>query len=373
MKTVVQSLAIALFVFIHVACGSSDFISDGKTTQTASELDSTPGTQNSKTALNLDWSWNCSDSSLKSNASSLAVERNGLVDLPNLSKTSKVSLAVDLELCEQTQNPSKIVFYVDVSGSMASSSSVGFGSDPIVNGTCGRLDAIRGIMNKNNRSTEYAIVTFSSSVDAKSSGFFRNEDELTNDFSVEELSEVVCDGTFSTNFESLSDVQDLFDDFAEANDFKHVFMISDGQPNSPEENGMVAAEALKSNDVVIATTYIGNDKSAEQVLMDIASLDSDGKPLHSSVGESGELVDAIETLIVREITGAYMDVDGLSPNSSDPYSIKLDVNYTDLTVKQPIIEDLLGLGLLNQDLTATLRVVYSNGDEETKSGRIQWN
>ena len=83
MKSVVQCVAIAMLAFLHHACGSSDFISGTKTVESSSELDSTPD-KPAKTALNLDWNWQCSDEVTHS-LSSTTVARNGTVTLPDLS------------------------------------------------------------------------------------------------------------------------------------------------------------------------------------------------------------------------------------------------------------------------------------------------
>ena len=111
--------------------------------------------------------------------------------------------------------------------------------------------------NSEHDATQYAVVTFHSDLDSKSSQFFDNEEQMAQDFGVDDLSEVVCDGKDSTNFNSLRDVADLFTDHAAQDDFKHVFMISDGKPNDDDENGIEASLELKEQDVVIATTLIG--------------------------------------------------------------------------------------------------------------------
>lgn len=191
--------------------------------------------------------------------------------------------------CSVSTMKRDVVIVVDVSGSMES-------NDPRRNNTCARLRAVDQVLRVSARSAEnqFAVVTFSDGVEAASSRFFSDPDELYADLSPRgQPADVLCAETDGTNYRA--GLQESWNKLVmgRKDALKEVFLLSDGEPDRGRE-GVDIANQLKAGGIVIdgksiktsiATVMVGGAK--DTVLRDkIASSTPDGTVLHARADAS---------------------------------------------------------------------------------------
>jgi uncharacterized protein YegL len=259
------------------------------------------------TALN--WFWQCDTNPVPKPAdkpSEHVVEGTGphSIDAGRLKGTTVIFSG---HLCEPQRRMRDIVFVVDVSGSMN-------GNDPRVGNSCGRLQAIESVMaSVSAGNANFAIVTFGSGVTRTSSKLFDNQAGLYADVAgTRGIADVLCDAGGGTNYDAgLTRAAELLQ-FSREKAGKEVYFVSDGEPNGGQD-GIAIATSMKNtgvaingalHPVTIATVMMaGQDKVLEKF---IASIDSDGKPMHAFVAQTAELAKVLTGLSDNEIVGAEL-------------------------------------------------------------------
>jgi hypothetical protein len=191
----------------------------------------------------------------------------------NEEKSSKI--LVNGEFCPQAPARLNIAFLIDFSLSMYNEKE-SRGNDPVIDGSCGRLDAARAIINshKQNITDEEtkitaSVVQFSSTLEGKI------EPTELADFKNELTTDNFCKGTTGTNykvaFETATDM------LAGVNGTKVVYLISDGMPTEggggPRENAprhrdaaQEAADDMRKELKLLTynTVYLGNIQELEE-------------------------------------------------------------------------------------------------------------
>jgi hypothetical protein len=191
----------------------------------------------------------------------------------NEQKSGKI--LVNGEFCPQAPARLNIVFLIDFSLSMYNEKE-DRGNDPVVDGSCGRLDAARAIINshKQNITDEEtkitaSVVQFSSTLEGKI------EPIEIADFKDELTTENFCKGTTGTNYKVAFETATEM--LAEVNGTKVVYLISDGMPteggggareNAPRHRdaAQAAADEMRKEVKLLTynTVYLGNIKDLKE-------------------------------------------------------------------------------------------------------------
>ena len=194
--------------------------------------------------------------------------------------------------CPGANRPRDLLFVIDVSGSMDN-------SDPIVQDSCGRMQAIEKVVaNTTTPDARFAILTFNGNVRVTSSTYFATLTELYDDLTAEAdgdtPTEVICDDGGGTDYrDALTGAKELIETTADSNAQLEIYMISDGEPDNNRE-GIVQAQDLKDNGVIIGTVMLGDeDEVLEQA---IASRDQADQPYHVKVDKADDLASVLEKL-----------------------------------------------------------------------------
>lgn len=211
------------------------------------------------------------------------------------------------EVCAPEKLKRDIVFIIDVSGSMGT-------NDPVVNGSCGRLNAVQEVIKRSpvDGSAAFGVVTFDGIVQKKSSAFAIGKDELLTGISGSPGNAVTdfCKIAGGTNYQAaLTEASTLLKK-GRTDATKEIYFISDGAPGGGLE-GLAEAEQLKIEGLPfgygkIKTTIVtimlkGTDTVLEN---SIASRDPDGKPLHAQVEQSEVLAQTLADLFSSKIVQA---------------------------------------------------------------------
>ena len=207
-------------------------------------------------------------------------------------------------VCPPANSPRDVMFVVDVTGSMGEGNGSDWNHDPHVNGSCGRLEAIRqviALMPKDD-SARVSLLTFNSRVAAKASQFFARGEDLFSDLernTGEPIDQVICAANGETDYSvALRGARQMFAGQGRPGTQKEIYFISDGLPNI--SNGVKEAKALRDSGAIIASIMLIGDES---VLRDqIASRDPQGQPLFRKVAEASKLADALADLSMNRLS-----------------------------------------------------------------------
>lgn len=184
-------------------------------------------------------------------------------------------ILVNGEFCPQAPARLNIVFLIDFSLSMYNAKE-NRGNDQVLNGTCGRLEAAKAIINshKENVASEDAkisvgVVQFASNLEGTI-----NPTEI-KDFDEELTTENFCKGTNGTNYKEAFDAATAM--LKDVNGSKVVYLISDGMPteggggareNAPRHRDAAqkAADTMRSALKLLTynTVYLGNIHDLEE-------------------------------------------------------------------------------------------------------------
>ena len=230
--------------------------------------------------------------------------------LPAWESEASIPLRVSGKLCSPKEVARKIVVLVDVSGSMK-------GNDPVINGSCGRLDALNALMASAGEQTSFAVVTFSSGVLHSSTDFFTTTDDLFMDIDDKRSPvRVICGASGGTHYDSsLNRALEIFGQSSDAT-FLETYLISDGAP-SKAHNGVEMAKKLRQEGIIIGAIMLNGE---DQVLEDqIVSKDKEGKPLFSQVSGADTLLTELSDLSEAaegRVVSAHLSIYGVENDIS---------------------------------------------------------
>ena len=258
-----------------------------------------PGSAPGLDTLSLEWRLPCQRTD-GDNGVIVGGGRHGV----SLGQASKLSVTFSGNVCEPAPTPREIVLVVDVTGSMGPGNGEGFNHDPIRNGSCGRMEAVRLVLAKlpADGSARVSLITFNSRVTAKSRDFHESGAALFADLESSTrrpITNVVCASDGETDYAAaLSSAGKMLEKFARSNVQREIYFITDGIPTV--RDGIREARGLKADGVMIAPIMLIGD---ETILRDqIASRDPSGQPLFRKVAEANELPSALADLAVSKLT-----------------------------------------------------------------------
>ena len=245
-------------------------------------------------------------------------------------------LSISGEICPDplTQNPD-ILFMVDASGSMNEHRNSLFGplikgSDPLVDGSCGRFQAIKSIISKATgglatQDGNAGLLLFSSELNQNSIKFTSMQE-----FEAKLTPERVCIADGTTNYEQAFITAQKWLSAA-SSDLKIAYFISDGMPT--ESNSFVGnffPQAIISRSITAGQRllfledqlqffqiFLGEPNKQNIALMrEIAGGDSENKI--RSVAKSSELAEAIAEFSIINVTPEHLSLS----LAGSPVSIK---------------------------------------------------
>ena len=321
------------------------------------------------TALN--WFWQCDSSPVPKPAekpSEHVVEGIGPHSVEG-GKLKGTPIVFSGHLCEPKRRQRDIVFVVDVSGSMNE-------NDPRVGDSCGRLQAIESVLaSVSGGSANFAIATFGTGNTRSSTKLFDNQTALFADIAAgRNIADILCYADGGTNYNAgLTRAAELLQ-FSREKAGKEVYFVSDGKPN-PGQDGISIASSMKNTGVAIngalhlvtiATVMMaGVDQVLEKF---IASVDSNGKPMHAFVAQTTELAKVLTDLSDNKIVGAELR-----------YRLIGSIEYTVLNLLDHLQGFDFVLPSINIDLengSEGLEVEYEYFDKHdnryTTGGKLQW-
>lgn len=278
------------------------------------EVDEPPGDDSANLSpyASLTWYWQCATDPVNVPAPTeddAIVENEGPHEMQK-SKLAGTPVTISGHLCPPAQLPRDIMFVIDTSGSMGGTTN----NDPRIGDTCGRLQAVESVIAAAPAgSARFGITTFSSTVDATTSGLFETKDQLfANIAPGGNIADVLCAANGSTNYGTGLDRAEVLLKGGRADATKEIYFVSDGQP-SDGTAGPAKAQTLKTVGVNIGTEFIpvtiatvmlaGVDTVLES---EMASRDANGKALHAYVAQTGELTKALTDLAANEIVSAEL-------------------------------------------------------------------
>ncbi|NRA46792.1 MAG: VWA domain-containing protein [Oligoflexales bacterium] len=268
---------IPLFV---IGCGSSSFYSFDSTGSSANTdlatgtaSGSTPGGSigsDDATSRRKDVSINC-DTEGQSTFAVFANEEAG---------DNSFDIAGDICLDPLEQDP-RYLFIVDVSGSMEEhfDNNLGTevaGSDPFVNNSCGRYEAIQSILDKSRTKTgeligKAALVLFSAGINENSIDFVG-----IDEFQKQLTPERICLGLESTNYETaFNEAESLFQ--GEESSLKLAYFISDGLPtvvNNPFAN--LSQTFINNISIQAGQSFVASDDSIQLFQVFLGNREAEG-------------------------------------------------------------------------------------------------
>ena len=251
-------------------------------------------------ALEVNWTLPCERSSASSSGTIVGGGRHQVA----VDGESKLAVTFTGSVCQPRNTPRDLVFVVDVTGSMGGGAGNDFNHDPHVNGSCGRLDAIRHVLSMmpNDGTARVSLLTFNSRIAAKSSRFFATSEQLMDDLQSNKrdaIDNIICASEGGTDYSvALNGARQMLANHGRAEAQKEVYFITDGVPTV--NNGIKEAQSLRASGVIIAPIMLVGD---EWLLRDhIASRDPHGQPLFRKVGEASKLADALAELSMNRLT-----------------------------------------------------------------------
>jgi hypothetical protein len=256
----------------------------------------------------LTWFWQCESQVVEPPAGteeSPVVEGQGPHSfIPE--KLQGTPITLQGNLCPPEALDRDIVFVIDISGSMN-------GNDPLVGNSCGRLDAVKKVLSNVPAGIgEFGVVLFQDTA-ATSTALFTSEADLFTDLAAGGAIEtVLCQQGGGTNYQAAINAASGLLAMGRENASKEIYFVSDGQPNLGE-SGVVEATNLKTNGVNIngkqipatfATVMLGGQDDVLE--SQIASLDSNGAPLHAYVKDADQLATTLADLASNDISGGSL-------------------------------------------------------------------
>jgi hypothetical protein len=360
------------------ACGSASF--DGGTSgQQNGNATGTPGYTGQKVDQ-LTWFWQCESAPAPQPATKggdVVIYGGGDHRFKSAS-FAQTPLIFSGKVCPPVSYPRDIVFVVDVSLSMGGNG----GNDPkkgvgtAVN--CGRLGAVDTIINditSRGGNSQFAIVTFSSGVVAKSNQMWSNKASLYPDIAkTGTIANTLCAASGNTDYGSGMAAAEAILKGGRANSMKEVYFISDGEPT--DALGPKIAQRLKSpgitiegktTPVTVATTMLGNgDDTVLRTKM--ASLDSSGNPIHARSVNAGELAATLSKLAANEIISGKMLYRPIGTDAWQEISLTQSMKGYDFQV--PSIK--LDRGVAPNGLEVTFEYRDQHNNIYSNTGKISW-
>ncbi len=281
-------------------------------------------------SIGLTWNADCSQNQVTEVDSATAIQLKGFgektLESPVLALQKLNSLKISGAVCKPSESPRDIIFIVDVSGSMDEI------TDPITNGNCWRSTAITSAIKAigENSIHRFAVVTFSSTIRAKSTNFFSNRTDLFKDLTKTNnaVTDVLCaayDGTYYD--EGISGAKKIFTQDARES-LKEIYFISDGMPNEGHD-GIAAAAELKSTGIQgpagtqlvnIATIMIGFFED-DTKLRSVASVNANNIPLHARISDASKLVVTLNQLAASLTTSAQLTIKAIGSSLQKSFDI----------------------------------------------------
>jgi hypothetical protein len=283
----------------------------------------------------------------------------------------EVTLSAGGKLCQFDTAKRDVAIIVDVSGSMS--------SDPLINGTCHRNEAIKKIMENlwSSKTHRVALLTFNSRAVGKSydpvsgeGGFFSEASELESQLG-RSLAEVLCHARSGTNYVApFVWADELFSRKARSGVELEIYFVSDGEPelvdfgdgvlvdyyDSPQ--AVKIAENMKSvgyevggqvRTVRISTLMIGGEN---QILPIISSKMRGGNPYYLNLADFSQL----ETRLLNMVT---------------PTLLGLELSYRTNTMQQWAELDRVLDPDLNDFQTNGIPVLRQDGDLRSVSVKLR--
>ena len=222
---------------------------------------------------------------------------------------SKLSLSLSGSVCQPANTPRDIVFVIDVTGSMGPNpqnpQDNQFNHDPLVNNTCGRLEAIRSVLNMlpKDGTARVSLLTFNTDVVKRANGFFFNEQDLFNNLDPSnhgrKIADIVCRAEGGTHYDApLNGAKELLAK-ARPDAQKEVFFITDGEPELGSD-GSQEAQNLRQLGTLITGIMLQGDE--HKMANQIVSRDPHGQPFIRKVEQARELAAALADLTINHLT-----------------------------------------------------------------------
>lgn len=261
--------------------------------------------------LQLSWHWPCVPTSTK--APSLTADASNAIDgggEHRLVASADDSVAIDFsgEICPPEQQARDIVFVIDTSTSMNQ-------NDPLLQGSCARMAAVRQVMaSLAGGNVKFAVTTFSLTLNQASKALYPTEQQLFQDLAgAGDAAQVLCfaNPEAGTNYDAGLNAAATLLGQGRPGATKEIYLVSDGQPNGGD--GIAVAQGLKSGGVLIGSNWLkvtiagvmlnGQDTVMEQY---IASIGANGKPLYAYAALADSLAGVLEGLSKNEIVHASL-------------------------------------------------------------------
>ena len=206
-----------------------------------------------------------------------------------------------------------IVFVVDVSGSMGPHTVNGIrkpGSDPLANGNCYRLRAVKAAIDstKAQGPSRFSVITFNNGVLRSPRGFFSSLEHM---FPNEDLTSIFCAAIGGTNYtNALSEAISVIE-LSPSTHLREVYFLTDGEPmdifpgtdnhcnyQHPFCNGRAQAITLRETmGATLGTLMLGNNSTGNLYLQNnIAGRDAHNSPLHVQAANSLDLINSLFSL-----------------------------------------------------------------------------
>jgi hypothetical protein len=322
---------------------------------------------------NLTWFWQCESTpreAPKTSNSSVVIEGGGEHRFKSAS-FDKTPLIFSGKICPPVTYPRDIIFVIDVSGSMDT-------NDRRSNNSCGRLKAVEAIINdisSRGGDSRYGIVTFDDAVVAKSSAMFSDRANLFADIAKgNSIVNTICDASGDTSYgPPLSAAESIFQG-SRSGAMKEIYFISDGEPH--DNAGPSIAQKLhspgvsisgKSTSVSIATVMLGT--ADDSVLKNqIASVGSDGQPLHVGDVKASNLAAALSKLAANDILDGKMRYRAIG---TDPWKeISLMKDLKDYSFSVPSIT--IDKSVAPNGLEVSFEYRDQHNNTSSEQGKILW-
>jgi hypothetical protein len=282
----------------------------------------------------LSWLWQCETSSppasplralVQDAEPSVVVLKGGGTHELDKDKIAGTPVIFSGTLCPPADQPRDIVLVIDSSGSMTD-------NDPLVGGTCGRLQAVQSVIASLPQGpSRMGLVTFGSDLGATSGQLFETQDQLFAAIAPGGLiADVLCAADGTTNYDAGLNQASALLSAGRAEASKEIYFVSDGAPNA-DATGVNIAATLKNPGLLVGARTVpvmigtvmlaGTDTVLEQL---IASKDPvTGKPLHVFAAQTDLLAKALEDLSKNEIAAAELK-----------YRLSDTADYTSLDLRQ---------------------------------------
>jgi hypothetical protein len=250
----------------------------------------------------LNWLWPCAGESLDAPSSGVTIEGAGDFELVN-DGSSAVSVNIKGGYCQPAKSMRDITFVIDVSSSMHRVNLFGVhvGNDPLKNGSCGRYEAVKAVVDSLGPNDRVSLVTFGEKI-YRSSAYETAANFLKSGMlSTDALCEIGDDTDFGI---ALAKTEEIMLD-ARLDSFKEVYFISDGI----DDRGVEEAKRIQQYATISTLMLKGNDSVLKK---NIASKDANGDAIHVKVEEAAELTQAL-----KELTESSLVSGTFSYNSDD--------------------------------------------------------